>query len=283
MLDTTAGSTEEIEAGDRFAFGDNWTSFAGLVDEERIASATESLTQSLGVTDLTGLSFLDIGCGSGLFSLAAHRLGARVRAFDFDPASVAAATELRRRFAPGAAWSVETGSVLDADYVAGLGRFDVVYSWGVLHHTGRMWDGLAAAAALVAPGGRLFVSIYNDQGFASRNWRRVKRTYNRSGKAGRMLLVTLSGLYLSRHRPLWALIRAVRPGRRTAPAPRRRGMSRRHDLVDWVGGYPFEVARPEEVFRFITGRGFVLRHLTTCGGGIGCNEYVFERVGDPAA
>jgi 2-polyprenyl-6-hydroxyphenyl methylase/3-demethylubiquinone-9 3-methyltransferase len=279
MLD----STSEIEAGKRFAFGANWASFAGLVDEERIAAATVSLTEALGGIDLTGRSLLDIGCGSGLFSLAAHRLGARVHAFDFDPAAVATAAELRRRFAPGDGWTVETGSILDPGYVAGLGRFDVVYSWGVLHHTGRLWDALAAAAGLVAPGGRLFVSVYNDQGLVSDIWRWVKRRYNRSGRAGRLALVALSGLYLGRHRPLWALINAVQPGRRTAPAPRRRGMDRRHDLVDWVGGYPFEVARPEEVFRFAVAQGFELRHLITRGGGIGCNEYVFERVAGPSS
>jgi 2-polyprenyl-6-hydroxyphenyl methylase/3-demethylubiquinone-9 3-methyltransferase len=287
-------SKTEIRAGQRFAFGANWTSFVQLVDEDRIATATESLTQALGVDDLTGKSFLDIGCGSGLFSLAAHRLGARVHSFDFDPDSVAAAAALRQRFAPGGDWIIEPGSILDPAYTAGLGRFDIVYSWGVLHHTGRMWAALSAAVDLVAPGGRLYISIYNDQGFASRNWLRVKRRYNRSGRVGRFLLVGLSSMYLSRHWPLRRLIRALRPGQgpaqpapdrgraqpvrgRAKPAPRTRGMSRRHDLVDWVGGYPFEVARPEEVFRFLRGRGFELRHLTTCGGGLGCNEYVFER------
>ncbi|MGI5174728.1 class I SAM-dependent methyltransferase [Dactylosporangium sp. CA-152071] len=287
MLD----STTEVRAGDRFAFGANWMSFVEVVDDVRIDTATASLTTALGLTGppegkrLDGRTFLDAGCGSGLFSLAATRLGARVHAFDFDPASVAAATELRRRFAPHSDWRIETGSVLDPDYLAGLGQFDVVYSWGVLHHTGRLWTALAGVTDLVAPGGRLYISVYNDQGFASRAWRRVKRRYNRSGPALRAALVGLSAVYLARHRPLQTLIGAVRLGtghRRPAPArpaPRTRGMSRRHDLVDWVGGYPFEVAKPEEVFRFLTGRGFELRHLTTCGGGLGCNEYVFERVG----
>jgi len=280
-------ATAEIRAGQRFAFGDNWSAFVRLVDEERIATATESLTQALGVPHLRGRSFLDVGCGSGLFSLAALRLGARVRSFDFDAASVAATRALREAFAPDADWPVEQGSILDPAYTASLGRFDVVYAWGVLHHTGRMWAAVAAAADLVAPGGRLYLSIYNDQGLASRAWRRVKRRYNRSGPAGRLLLVGLSFLYLSRHRPLRVLLRLLRPTRGATatgqpatgrPAPRTRGMSRRHDLVDWVGGYPFEVAKPEDVFRFVTGRGFELRHLTTCGPGLGCNEYVFERV-----
>jgi 2-polyprenyl-6-hydroxyphenyl methylase/3-demethylubiquinone-9 3-methyltransferase len=189
---------------------------------------------------------------------------------------------LRRRFAANDGWTVETGSILDPDYVEGLGRFDVVYSWGVLHHTGRLWDALAAAAGLVAPGGRLFVSIYNDQGLASDIWRRLKRRYLRSGRVGRLALLTHSGLFLARRRPLLAVVNAAWPGRRRGPGPRTRGMDRRHNLVDWVGGYPFEVARPEEVFRFVAARGFELRHLTTCGGGLGCNEYIFERVAVPA-
>jgi len=278
-------SLTEIRAGDRFAFGANWSSFIALVDEGRIDVVTRSLQQALGVDRLTGKSFVDIGCGSGLFSLAAHRLGAQVYSFDFDPDSVAATAALRRRFAPDSGWTVAAGSILDPATTAALGRFDVVYSWGVLHHTGQLWPALAATVDLVAPGGALFVSIYNDQGMASRQWRRVKRLYNRSGRLGRLLLVGLSALYLGRRRPLRIVRAMLRPGRRpvrSAPVPRTRGMSRRHDLVDWVGGYPFEVAKPEEVFRFVHERGFDLRYLTTCGAGIGCNEYVFQRRGRPA-
>jgi hypothetical protein len=62
-----------------------------------------------------------------------------------------------------------------------------------------------------------------------------------------------------------------------------RGMSRWHDLVDWVGGYPFEVARPEAVLDFVRERGFTLERLTTCGGKLGCNEYVFVRTGPPSS
>jgi 2-polyprenyl-6-hydroxyphenyl methylase/3-demethylubiquinone-9 3-methyltransferase len=56
-----------------------------------------------------------------------------------------------------------------------------------------------------------------------------------------------------------------------------RGMSRWHDLLDWVGGWPFEVSTPDEIFAYLKARGFVLRHLKTCGGGLGCNEFVFVR------
>jgi 2-polyprenyl-6-hydroxyphenyl methylase/3-demethylubiquinone-9 3-methyltransferase len=280
---------KEIIAGDRFAFGSNWRDFIDLVDERRVGAAVASLAGPLDMTDLTGRTFLDIGCGSGLFSLAARRMGARVRSFDYDAESVAATLELRERFGTdgeAGAWTVTQGSILDEEAVTALGRFDIVYSWGVLHHTGDLWRALDIASRLVAPGGLLFISIYNDQGFESRAWRRVKRCYNRSGALGRRLLVLGSAAYLYRRRPLASLIKLARGGETTlVRPPRARGMSAKHDLVDWVGGYPFEVARPERVFDFLRERGFELRHLKTCAGGLGCNEYVLERVdasGDPA-
>lgn len=274
-----ADSQVEISTGTRFAFGANWRSFAKLVDETRISAARHSLIKALGVTDLSGRTFLDIGCGSGLFSLAAHQLGAHVRSFDFDLDSVMAATELRRRYAPRSDWVVEQGSILDEQYVAELGYFDIVYSWGVLHHTGNLWRAVDMAARLVGPRGLFFISVYNDQGSASRTWRRVKRRYNASGRVTRGLLVAGSFAYLARHRPVHAVVRVGRrsPAVRAKPV-RVRGMSARHDLIDWVGGYPFEVARPEEVFGCLHSLGFELRHLKTCGGGLGCNEFVFEQV-----
>src|SRR5688572_14449984 len=127
----------EVSRGERFEFGKNWSNFLSVVNEERIDQAVVSLRKLLGVDSLAGASFLDVGSGSGLFSLAAHRLGARVRSFDYDGSSVACTTEMRRRFAaPGAEWTVERGSVLDREYLTSLGRYDYVYSWGVLHHTG---------------------------------------------------------------------------------------------------------------------------------------------------
>jgi hypothetical protein len=56
-------------------------------------------------------------------------------------------------------------------------------------------------------------------------------------------------------------------------------MSRWHDLVDWVGGYPFEVAKPETVFEFFRGRGFELEWMLTCAGKPGCNQFVFRQAG----
>ncbi|MFJ8720114.1 MULTISPECIES: class I SAM-dependent methyltransferase [unclassified Streptomyces] len=226
---------------------------------------------------MAGRTFLDVGCGSGLFSLAAVRMGAHVRSFDYDPDSVRAAQKVRQDFAPDSRWTIERASILDAQFVRGLGQADIVYSWGVLHHTGALWSALEATCGLVAPGGTLYVSIYNDQGAESRVWTSVKRRYNASGAVARQLLLTGSLFYLGRRYPLQVALRLAKRVRGTSrgAVPRPRGMSRKHDLVDWVGGFPFEVATPEEVFSFCRGRGFELRHLKTCKGGLGCNEFVF--------
>ena len=134
----------------------------------------------LDIDSLEGRSFIDIGSGSGLFSLAARRLGARVHSFDYDPHSVACTAELRKRyFSNDGEWKVEEASVLDQKYLESLGTFDVVYSWGVLHHTGQMWQALENVHRLVAPGGKLFIALYNDTGSQSSRWTWLKKTYNR--------------------------------------------------------------------------------------------------------
>jgi 2-polyprenyl-6-hydroxyphenyl methylase/3-demethylubiquinone-9 3-methyltransferase len=234
----------------------------------------------LDVERLDGKSFLDVGSGSGLSSLAAMRLGAdRVHSFDFDRESVACTRELKRRFLPDAdEWTVEHGDALDSSYIGGLTSFDIVYAWGVLHHTGAMWKGLDNVARAVRPGGRLWISIYNDQGLQSRVWRRVKRTYNRLPAWTRLPYLVVVSLPIEL-RSLGGSLIAGNPRRyvQSWTGSRERGMSRWHDLVDWVGGYPFEVAKPEQVFDFLKRRGFALEKLSTAGGGLGCNQFVFVR------
>ena len=171
----------EVQSGERFRFGDNWRSFLSTLDDERIEFATDSLKQWLDTTSLEGKSFLDIGSGSGLFSLAARKLGASVTSFDFDPASVACTTELRSRYFPDDPhWTVLQGSVLDDAFVTSLARADITYSWGVLHHTGSLWRAIEIAQKTVAPSGLFFIAIYNDQGNTSKRWATIKRIYNKS-------------------------------------------------------------------------------------------------------
>lgn len=270
------------ETAKRFEFGANWDRFRVLIDEHRIKLSEEALCEMLGVEQLDGMEFVDVGCGSGLSSLAARRRGARVVSFDYDPVAVRCTQRLRDHFRPGDAdWEVRHGSVLDPDFLAGLGRFDVVYSWGVLHHTGNMWRALEEVVRLVRPGGLLFIAIYNDQRWKSRVWACVKRAYVSSPRVFRPFYEVPAFAVL------WAgnIVKNTLRGDPLADlraGVRERGMSAWHDLRDWIGGYPFEVARPEEIFEFYKRRGFTLEKLRTAGGGLGCNQFVFRREALPA-
>lgn len=275
-------AVEDTDPGteERFGFGDNWRAFLDHLDAERIGEAEVSIADMLGTSSLAGKRFLDAGSGSGLFSLAAYRLGANaVHSLDYDLASVGCTSELRRRHGDAERWVVERGDVLDAAYLARLGRWDVVYSWGVLHHTGDMWQALDNVADLVAEGGTLFIAIYNDQGPRSRAWTAIKRLYNRLPSPLRKPYA-VAVMAPREMLKLAYLTVSGRPHEYVASwtqYKRSRGMSRWHDLIDWVGGYPFEVATPDEIFDFLSARGFTLRRLATAHGSSGCNQFVFTR------
>lgn len=264
---------DEVAAGERYEFGRNWRRFLDLLDDERIRTAEQSLQNMLGDSDLSGKSFLDIGSGSGLSSLAARRLGARVVSFDFDPESVACTETVKARFFPeDPAWKVQRGSVLDEDYLASLGSFDIVYSWGVLHHTGDMWKAVDLAASHVNPGGRFFIALYNDQGLQRRIWLKAKRLYC-SGTGGRFMTSATFGSYLYLKTAFRCLVLRRNVFR---DARRKRGMSYARDVADWLGGYPYQVAEPGVVVDRVLERDFSLIRLKTTNS-IGCNEFVFKR------
>jgi SAM-dependent methyltransferase len=272
----------EIAAGKRFEFGKNWAAFLSVLDEERITKAEESLKEMLGVSTLAGKTFLDIGSGSGLFSLAARRLGAQVHSFDYDSNSFACTQELRNRyFSNDPRWRVEQGSALDPEYIRSLGKFDIVYSWGVLHHTGAMWQALENAVIPTREGGKLFIAIYNDTGSQTRRWHWIKKTYCRLPG----LLKTPFAIAVSipdEFKPLARSFAKLKPQHYLHSWTRYkngRGMNRWHDIIDWVGGYPYEVATVDEVFDFYKAKGFTLTRLKSGGVGLGCNEFVFEKLG----
>lgn len=268
----------EVASGKRFEFGKNWSAFLAVLDDERIEKAEQSLQEMLEVDSLRDKTFLDIGSGSGLFSLAARRLGAKVHSFDFDSNSYACTQELRNRYFPNDAnWRVEQGSALDTDYLNSLGKFDVVYSWGVLHHTGEMWRALENAVIPTKPGSKLFIAIYNDTGSQARRWHWIKKTYCRlpsvlktpfavaailpeEAKAFAKAVITLSPMNYVRS---WTNYKTAR------------GMNRWHDIIDWVGGYPYEYASVDRIFEFYKQRGFTLVKVKSEGVGLGCNEFVF--------
>lgn len=265
----------------RFAFGKNWRSFLATLDERRIASAIASLQSALDVDSLEGMRFLDLGCGSGLFSLAANRMGADVCSIDFDQDSVACTRELRQRFGQGdRLWEIDQGSILDESLMQSIDNADVVYSWGVLHHTGQMDRAVELVASKTKPGGLLMIAIYNDQGGASRRWLAIKRMYHRLPSILRPLWVVLIAAVYETKFALARLVRLQNPLPMTDWRAKKldRGMSAWHDWVDWIGGLPFEVATPERIIVPMRKRGFTLENLTTVASGWGCNEFVFRRV-----
>lgn len=269
---TEAEALTDDEIG--FSFGENWRKFLDRVDEDRLRYAEESLRSSFGGHRLEGRSFIDAGCGSGVFSLAAHRLGTReLMSVDIDPNSVECAEFLRERAGSPESWSVRQGSLLDTEFVAGLGTADMVYSWGVLHHTGRMWQALENTMALVAPGGLFCLALYRPPR-RQRLQMQLKRTYNRSTRLVKLLMATayfvkevVMGSIHQRTFP-WVYIRIYGRGSR--------GMSVWRDVEDWLGGLPCEFTEASEVEQFVSARGFRVEDVLLGGSG-GLNEYLLRR------
>jgi len=253
--------TEQIT----FSFGENWLNYVKTLDEEKFREARHSLADLLGTDNLAGKTFLDIGCGSGIFSLTALDMGAQaVISIDVDPKSVQACHEVKQS-TEVAQWNILEASILDQDFVKHLPKADIVYSWGVLHHTGAMWQAIDNVAKLVKGGGLFVIAIYN-QHWSSSLWLKFKKVYNQSGDFIKKLMVWL--LLVPRV--------AVRVLKGKPPLKDRRGMSVYYDAIDWAGGLPYEYAPFDEVVAFCQRRGFVLRNSIRTNS-IGCNQFVFEK------
>jgi len=259
-----------------FEFGENWKNYAKTIDQKRIDSAIAGV-KKLFPDGLAGKTFLDIGCGSGLHSLAALSLGAAsVTAVDIDENSVNTTHELLTRYAPGSKWTTKVASVFDASADV-LGKFDVVYSWGVLHHTGDMWRAIERAASFVDSDGQFAIAIYSATASDSM-WKAEKKFYSQASRpiqrAIRYIYMAafFAGLTLSGRNPVSYV--------RNYPAIR--GMNFSHDAHDWLGGYPYETATATEIHDRICKMGFTEERsfpLPASRGlfGSGCHEFVFQK------
>ena len=265
----------------RFDFGRNWKAFSeNALSEARVEQARRDFRALLVGIPLRGRSFLDIGFGQGLSLLLASAEGAVAVGCDINPLCTEVLRDNQRRFFPelsARTIPVVVGSILDDSLVVALrrkaadsraGTYDIVHAWGVLHHTGNMKRAMGVAASLVRPGGNLVISIYARH-WSSRAWRGIKYLYNRAPALLQKLLV-------------WIFVPIIYTAKwlvtRRNPLGQTRGMDFYYDIVDWVGGYPYEFATAEEVTAFFQPLGFVLDRLMAATVPTGCNQFVFRRV-----
>lgn len=271
-----------MTVGERhYEFGKNWTRYVKRAfDDERVEIAKRHLLAVIERSDLRGLDFLDIGCGSGIHSLAAFRAGAgRIHGFDYDPDSITATSIVRTYAGTPTNWAVERGDVLDENYINSLGKWNFVYSWGVLHHTGDVWRALENAQTTVAEGGLFYIALYSaDVQTDPEFWLRIKQEYNQAGQLKRW---RMEWWYV------WVYVMDRRIGRlpdlikRIVQHRIGRGMSFFADVRDWLGGWPMQFVHDGEVVDFLEGKhGLKLVKIKT---GEANTEFVFKREASPIA
>ncbi len=227
-----------------FSFGENWQSYLETVSEKEIESSKKDILNWLSPDNIQGKRVIDIGSGSGVHSLSFYLLKVNsLYSLDYDQNSVDATKTLWEKSNQPDNWTVTQGSILDKELVHTLGTFDIVYSWGVLHHTGSMWEAIENAASLVKPGGLFWISLYTKGSRYTKDLN-LKKKYNRSSAWGKRLMVWKSILRFMLVR-LYHLQNPFAWNQKTE-----RGMNTYHDIIDWLGGLPYEVASADEILQF---------------------------------
>lgn len=267
-----------------FEFGENWKQFLTNIDEKKVQSAMNDISSFLGPGVMKGRTFVDIGCGSGLSSLAAYRLGAsKIYSYDIDPVNIRNTEYLKTLFKIPIdfPWTTKVASIVKAESVRGMPKADLIYAWGVLHHTGAMWDALQNTAALVQPDGLLYLMLYRDAKFAG-VWKSIKRTYVKSPSVIKFIMrnvfaaILISGIIAKGKNPIKSIKNY---------GIKSRGMSWYTDVTDWIGGYPFEYAEAEDIVSFLDPLGFKLSKINPSISpkssglwGTGSYQYLFTKV-----
>lgn len=253
-----------------FSFGKNWYNFIKTVDDESVRLAEKELLHWFDISDIQNKEIIDIGCGSGIHSFAFFKHHPqKLISFDYDEYSIKSTEFFHKKAGNPANWILMQGSILDDSFINQLGKFDIVYSWGVLHHTGNMWKAIENAAELVKEGGKFLVALYV-KGPRYEYHLAIKKEYN-------------AGSWLRKKRWEFRYIIAwMKKLKKEGKNPFKlnqklyRGMSIYHDIKDWLGGLPYEVASKEEVVGFLSGKGFNLIKIEEADEG-GCSTYLFQK------
>lgn len=254
--------TNMIEAGDgvtmrddgEFSFGFNWVDYVKTRMSEDIISMHQtnlkSLYDSIGIS-LEEKSVFDIGSGSGLSSISFARLGAStITSMDIDSFSVEATAYTKNKFWNNSdiQWNIYQRSILDGIPIPDESQ-DIVYSWGVLHHTGDMWNAIRNSIKAVKPGGIFHVALY---------------------RSGSKFSKSLDEKYRFKFADKETKIQMLynRAGQKINHIKKDRGMNKFHDALDWLGGLPYDVADPEVLFSWLKEKhGFEVLYFRDRNGG----------------
>ena len=249
----------------RFQFGQNWKNYSKHLNEDRIFEAKKDIQNFLELKELKNKTFLDVGCGSGLSSLAAKRLGAIVTSYDYDVDSVNTAKQLKEKFfKDDNSWKIFKGDVLDENFCKNLGQFDIVYSWGVLHHTGDQWKAMENIKNNIKKDGLMYLALYNNDG-NFKKWLLIKKIYNFLPRYLNIFYALILYIYyeilrqtiipilrqtIISKRPIKYTVKFFKQFKEKYEYKKNRGMSLYFDIIDWYGGYPYEVSTSNEVINF---------------------------------
>lgn len=263
----------------QFDFGENWVDFSNAVSSESFNQARQQFLELTGEVINEDKSFLDVGFGQGFNLLSATVQGMDVVGCDINPKCAEALKINVEHFGLDGANEkvhIHIGSILDDSTISLLaddtlsdnGQFDIVHSWGVLHHTGNMNKAIDNAVSLVKPGGHFVVALYNKH-WTSPIWTGIKWFYCHVPSFIQKAMVhTLYGV-------IWLAKLVVT---RKNPFKMQRGMNFYHDVVDWVGGYPYEYASQKEVVEMLKMHGMSLEKVIPAEVPTGCNQFVFVKL-----
>ena len=260
----------------RFSFGANWTSFNFISGPQQLEYSKLHLENLIGTKSIANVKIIDIGSGSGLHAQSFLELGAKfVKCIDIDRESVQTTIDRLNAYSADT-WSVEIADILDIEVVE-REKYDVVFSWGVLHHTGNLFLALQNASNFCKPGGLLVLAIYRKTWLCN-FWKLEKRLYNNCPLFFRRIIdLAFASLILIAK---WIL--GTSPRTHIQEYSKRRGMDFMTDIRDWLGGFPYESANPKQIENILADKGFFLLHSNIRKRqigffGSGCNEYVFQR------